>query len=86
MILMANLFSPLINKYIVDPEFHIWISVAFLSLGLLAVVWLIVFTEIGSKELLPREKAVGYAIRLILASVLLGIGLHFLILSEYSLF
>ncbi|MFX0113471.1 MAG: hypothetical protein ACFFB3_02885 [Candidatus Hodarchaeota archaeon] len=86
MILRTDLYPTLISKYIVDPEFHIWIGAGFLGLGLLAIVWLIVFTEIGSKELLPREKAVGYAIRLILASLLLGIGLHFIILSGYSIF
>ena len=83
MIQRTEWFPTLISKYIIDPEFHIWISVGFLSLGLLAVIWLIVFTEAGSKELLPREKTVGYALRLILASLLLGIGLHFLILSGY---
>ena len=71
-----------VSKYILDPEFHIWFGVAFFVLGLLAAVWLIVFTEISSKELLPREKAIGYAIRLIIVSLLLGIGLHFLFLSE----
>ncbi|MFQ5980891.1 MAG: hypothetical protein ACE5OZ_22360 [Candidatus Heimdallarchaeota archaeon] len=80
--MQRTIVPSIIGKYIVDPEFHIWIGLSFFSLGLLAVVWLIVFTEVGSRDLLPRQKLKGYAIRLILASLLLGIGLHFLLLSD----
>ncbi len=75
-------YPVLISKYIVDPEYHMWFGVVFFVMGISGAIWLIVLAEIGSKELLPREKARGYAIRLIVTSLFLGLGLHFLLLSE----
>lgn len=67
-------FTPLI-----PPELYLLISLGCFTVGTAASGWLIFFVE-TSRELLIRERAIGVTIRLIIAAIFLGFGLHFLLL------